>query len=143
MYATYLEERLCALPHLFALVLVDILLAHVRAPLSNNLFVENIVLVQRHKDLGRRSRREQRVARVGVRKETFDTAEQRLLVLFRRAELRVSAANSGSTHHFQQRDPCGNLRRHLVAKQVMTNLHEHLVLAHDSILLDLSNHIGI
>src|SRR3982074_1125094 len=46
------EERLGRLPHLLAGWEVDLLLASLAAPLSKNRFAQDILVVEKHEDLG-------------------------------------------------------------------------------------------
>lgn len=55
-----------------------------RSPLRDDLLLENVGLVERHEDLGDVRFDE---LRVRLSDETFDTTEERLLMLLRRREL--------------------------------------------------------
>jgi hypothetical protein len=75
----YLDKRIRRFAHTLAHFTIDVLFAHVRAPLDDHFFLEHINLVKCHKDL--RDCRDE--VRVIDSDEAFEAAEKGLLVFLR------------------------------------------------------------
>jgi hypothetical protein len=87
----YLEESIGALSDLLGLVLVDILLAGVSAPLLGDFLIEDVGLVERHEGLGGDASGEE-IVHVGRKpNESLEAAKKGLLVLLAGDQLYTSA----------------------------------------------------
>lgn len=68
----YLKERFASFSDLLADLLVDVLLADMSAPLSNNFLIYKIFLVQGHQDLGNHGQE----IRVSKSNESLDASQK-------------------------------------------------------------------
>lgn len=96
----YLQEWSGRRPNLLADVLVNILLTGVGAPVIEEFFVKNVLLVQSHKDLGNVGR-EFRVSYADV---AFETPQEGLLRLISLIELEIISCQTQIVSTIHSRD---------------------------------------